>query len=68
MTLPNNAMQPTVVAGEPARHDLDRHVAAEPDIPGAIDLTHAARAERRDDLVRAEAGTRREAQEDLVSL
>ena len=33
------------------------HVAAEADVLGAVDLSHAARAERRDDLVGAEAGT-----------
>ena len=35
---------------------LDRDVAPEPRVAGAIHLAHAARAERRDDLVGAEAG------------
>ena len=37
------------------RQDLDRDVAVEPGVAGAIDLAHAARAERAEDLVRAEA-------------
>ena len=38
-----------------ARQDLDGHVAPEPRVPRAIDFAHTAGAERRDDLVRAEA-------------
>jgi hypothetical protein len=34
--------------------DLDGDFAAQPRIPGAIDLPHAARAQRREDLVRPE--------------
>jgi len=33
--------------------DLDRHLAVEADVPGSIDLSHAARAEGREDLVGA---------------
>ena len=40
--------------------DLDRDVAAEPRVARAIDLAHAAGAERRDDLVGAEPGAGRE--------
>ena len=52
--------QPVGIVGGAARQDLDRHVAAEPRIASAIDLAHAARADRRDDLVGAESGTGRE--------
>ena len=48
------ARQPARVH-QPAGHHLDRHVASEPCIAGAIHLTHAARAQRRADLIRAEA-------------
>ena len=44
-----------VVRGEPARQDLDRHVAVERGVARAVDLAHAAGAERRDDLVLAES-------------
>ena len=37
---------------------LDRDVATEPRVAGTIHLAHAARAERRDDLVGAEANAR----------
>ena len=40
--------------------DLERDVAVEPRVARAVDLAHAARAEGRDDLVRAEAGPLRE--------
>ena len=49
------------VAGERVGKDLDGHVAVERRVPGAPDLAHPARAERRDDLVRAEPGSRGEA-------
>ena len=52
------AAQAIGVGGERGGQDLDRHVAPEPRIARAIDLAHAAGAERRDDLVRAEADTR----------
>jgi hypothetical protein len=38
------------------RQDLDRDVSREPRVPRPIDLSHPARAEGGDDLVRAEAG------------
>src|SRR6185436_2459871 len=38
------------------RQDLDRDGAIEPAVLRPVDLTHPARAERRDDFVRAEAG------------
>ena len=40
---------------EVLRQHLDRDVALEPRVARAVDLAHAARAERRQDLVRAEA-------------
>ena len=42
------------------REDLDRHLAAEPRIGAAIDLTHPAFAKLRDDGVRAEPPARSE--------
>ena len=42
------------------RDDLDRNVAAEPRVTGAIDLAHAARPQRHHDLVGAKTQTRRE--------
>ena len=39
-----------------AGQSLERDLAMQAKIPGAVDLTHAAGAERRDDLVGAEAG------------
>jgi hypothetical protein len=41
------------IAGEVHWQHLDRHVAVESHVPGPIDLTHPARAERREDLVGA---------------
>ncbi len=38
--------------------DLDRHLAPEPRITRSVDLSHSARAERREDFVRAEPGSR----------
>jgi hypothetical protein len=42
--------------GELGGQDLDRHVTAEPGVPRPVDLAHPPRAERGDDLVRAETG------------
>ncbi len=42
------------VGAQGGGEDLDRHVAPEARVPGAVDLPHPARAERADDLVRAE--------------
>jgi len=42
------------IVGERARQHLDRDRTVEPRIACAIDLSHAAGAERRDDLVRTE--------------
>jgi hypothetical protein len=45
------------VPGERRREDLDRDRPPQPRIAGLVHLAHPARAERRDDLVRTEAGT-----------
>ena len=44
------ARQALGIGGERRRQDLDRHLALEPRVGGAIDLAHTAGAERRDDL------------------
>ncbi len=54
------AGQPLRVGREERRQNLDGHLAPEPRVPGAIDLTHAAGAEWRDDFVGAEARSRRQ--------
>ena len=46
------------IGGDGFGEDLDRDVAVELRVPRPVDLAHAARAERREDLVGAEAGTR----------
>ena len=45
------AAQALGVGGERGGQHLDRDVAAEPRVAGAVDLAHAARAERRRHLV-----------------
>ncbi len=44
------------VVGDRGRQNLDRHVAIELRVPRPIHLPHSTRAERREDLVRTEAG------------
>jgi hypothetical protein len=45
----------TVGVGQPhLGQDLDRHVASEPRVAGAIDLAHASGPEERDDFIRAD--------------
>ena len=51
------ALEPVRVLREGRGQDLDRDLAAQARIRRAVDLAHAARAERREDLVRAEAGS-----------
>ena len=48
--------EPLGVGGERLGQDLDRDVAIQLRVARAIDLAHAAGAERGQDLVRAEAG------------
>ncbi len=52
--------QPVAVLEEEVRQGLDRDVPVQVSVPRAIDLAHAAPAERGDDLVRADAGSGRE--------
>ena len=52
--------QASRVAGERRGQDLDRDLAPEPRVPGAVDLAHPARAERGEDLVGAEVSARGE--------
>ena len=47
--------EPLGVGGERLGQDLDRDVAIQLRVACAVDLAHAARAERGQDLVRAEA-------------
>ena len=51
------AREPLAIGCEVFGQHLDGDVALELRIPGAIDLPHAASAERRDHLVRTNAGT-----------
>jgi serine/threonine protein kinase len=52
--------EPVRILGEDLRQDLERHVAAQPVVARAIHQAHPAGAERRDDLVGAQAGPRRQ--------
>ena len=49
------ARQPLGIGGDGRRQDLDGDVALQLGVAGAIDLAHAANAERRDDFVGTEA-------------
>ena len=49
------AAQAITVAGDLSEEDLDRHLAPQPRILRPIHLPHPPRADRREDLVRAEA-------------
>ena len=49
------------IGGEARVDDLDRDFAPEPRVARPVDLAHAARAERREDLVGAELRSRGEA-------
>ena len=46
------AAQPVRIGREPRGQDLDRDVAPEPRVAGAVHLAHPARADRGDDLGR----------------
>ena len=54
------ARKPVGIRGERLGKNLDRDVAAELRVLRPIDLSHPARAERREDLVRSEAGSGRQ--------
>ncbi len=51
------------ILGAVSRKDLDRHLAPESRVPSPVHLAHPARAERRQDLVRAEPGSRGQSQD-----
>ena len=55
--LARETCEPFLVARQEIGQHLDRNVAMELRITGAIDLAHAARANQRDDFVRAEASS-----------
>ena len=50
------AGDPVGVGGEGFENDLDRDLASEARVPRSVDLSHSPRAQRRQDLVGAEAG------------
>ena len=54
------AREPVGVGGERGGQQLQSHLAAEPRVRRAVDLAHAAGADRPDDLVRPEALSRRD--------
>ncbi len=54
------AVQPLGVRGQLGRQQLERHLPLEPRVLGAIDLTHAARAELLEDAVVAQGAARHE--------
>jgi hypothetical protein len=56
------ALQALGIGGEGGRQDLDRHVAPQPRVVGAVHLAHPAGTQRRHDLVRADPRSRREHQ------
>jgi len=45
------ALQPLGLTGQRLGEDLDRHLATQPRVESAVDLTHPAGAERRHDLI-----------------
>ena len=53
------AMQAFGIGRETGWEDFDGDIAAQPRVAGAIDFTHPARAERRENFVRAQAGAGR---------
>ena len=55
LRLPTEARESVGILRSPFGQDLDGDLAVEPRVPGPIDLPHPARAQRREDLVGAEA-------------
>jgi len=51
----SESSQRTLILRHPRWQNLDRDVPVESGIPGSVDLPHASRPERRDDVVRPEA-------------
>ena len=62
------AAQALGVRGGVFGQDLDRDVAAEAGIARAVDFAHTSRSEGREDLVRPEAGARRQRHGETLSL
>jgi hypothetical protein len=56
------SLQAAGVGGERRGEHLDRHVASEPRIAGAVDLAHPTGAKRGDDLVRPKTSARLQGQ------
>jgi hypothetical protein len=50
--------QPLRISRERLRQNLDRHIAAQPSVAGAVDLTHSARSNQRHDFVRPQLRAR----------
>ncbi len=57
--LPLEPLQRDGVARQVVGQDLDGHLATKPYVSRAVDLPHASRAERRENLVGPQASTRR---------
>ena len=55
--LPLEPGEPVSVLGKGPRQDFDRHVTPQPRVMGAVDLTHAARANQFGDFIRPKAGS-----------
>ncbi len=55
--LPLQAGEALLVGSHYLRQDLDRYLALQAGVVGAIHLTHTASAQRLDNLVMAESGT-----------
>ena len=54
------AREPIGIGSHVGGQDLERHVAAETRVARAVDLAHSTRAERRDDVISAQASSGRE--------
>ena len=54
------------IGGPGSGQHLQRHGAAEPEVAGAVHVSHAARAEQRDDFVMTEASAGRESHERVI--
>jgi hypothetical protein len=61
------ASQAIAIACDGRQQDLDGDVALQPSVAGAIDLSHAAGSEGRDDLVGTEPRAECERQESVVN-
>ena len=51
------AKEPRLVVDQLRREDLQRHVAVQRGVGGAVDLSHSSRTDGADDLVAAETGS-----------